>query len=83
MWEVEKNLIEMTTHQPMLPSGDDEVDLREVFAALQRRWCCVLGGGLLGLVLAVGTSYQKFLSSQVRVQSKSSLVLDVAQSPCF
>ena len=70
----------MTTDRPVLPSSDDEIDLREVFAALQRRWPWVFGGGLLGLAMAVGV---------VSVQPRSgplvqaSLIVDVAQGPCY
>ena len=35
----------MTTDQPVLPSDDEEIDLREVFAALQRRWGWAFGCG--------------------------------------
>ena len=71
---------EMTTDQPMLPSGDDEIDLREVFAALQRRWGWVLGGGLLGLALAAGAVYSK---PRLVPQVQGGLILDVAQGPCY
>lgn len=75
-----KAFIEMTTNQPMLPSVDDEIDLREVFAALQRRWGWVLGGGFLGLALAVGAVYFK---PRLVQQVQGSLVLDVAEGPCY
>ena len=65
----------------MLPSADDEIDLREVFAALQRRWGWVFGGGLLGLALAAGAFfYQK---SGLATQVQGGLILDVAQGPCY
>ena len=73
-------LIEMKTDQPVLPSGDDEIDLREVFAALQRRWCWVLGGGLLGLALWVGFVLRESRSAPL---IRASLIVDVAQGPCF
>ena len=78
--KLKKILIEMTTDQPMLPSADDEIDLREVFAALQRRWCWVLGGGLLGLALAYGSFIQ---NSRLVPKVQASLVVDVAQGPCY
>ena len=64
----------------MLPSGDDEIDLREVFAALQRRWGCVFGGALLGLALAAGAVYSKL---RLVPQVQGGLILDVAQGPCY
>ena len=70
----------MKTDQPVLPLGDDEIDLREVFAALQRRWCWVLGGGLLGLALAVGALLNK---SRLDPPVQGGLILDVAQGPCY
>ena len=78
--KLKKILIEMTTDQPVLPSADDEIELREVFAALQRRWYWVFGGGLLGLALAAGAVNHK-LSSAKQVQA--GLILDVAQGPCY
>ncbi|WP_136987656.1 hypothetical protein [Synechococcus sp. N5] len=70
----------MSNPQTNLPPGDDEIDLLEMFAAAQRRWRWVFGGGLLGLALAVGA-----VSSKPRLapQVQSGLILDVAQGPCF
>ena len=46
-------------HLPALPA-DDEIDLRQVAAALGRRWPWILGGGLAGLLVAgVVTSRSK------------------------
>ena len=64
----------------MLPSGNDEIDLREVFAAVQRRWGWVFGGGLLGLALAFGAVYFKARSVP---PVQGGLILDVAQGPCY
>ena len=44
----------MTADHRVRPLSEDEIDLREVFAALQRRWRWVLGGCLMGLALGVG-----------------------------
>ena len=68
----------MAADQPVLPSGDGEIDLREVFAALQRRWCWVVGGGLLGLAVAVAAMSLKPRSA---LQAQAGLILDVAQIP--
>ena len=69
----------MTTDQPMLPPCDDEIDLRELFAAMQRRWYWVVGGGLLGLALAAGLVFNKRSEASLLT---ASLVVDTAQSPC-
>lgn len=70
----------MNTEQPMMPSGDDEIDLREVFAAWQRRWRWVVGGSVLGLALAAGASS---LKPRVAPKVQARLIVDVAQGPCF
>ena len=44
----------MNVDRHALPASEEEIDLREVLSALQRRWRWVVGGGLLGLFLAVG-----------------------------
>ena len=59
---------------------DDEIDLREMFALLSRRWRWVVGGGLLGLVLAVGAHS---LKPRPAAQVRTNLIIDVAQGPCF
>ena len=59
---------------------DDEIDLLDVFAALRRRWRWVVGGGLLGIALAVGAvSLKPRPASPVR----ANLIVDVAQGPCY
>ena len=78
--EIKKNLIEMTTDQPVLPSDDEEIDLREVFAALQRRWGWAFGCGLLGLALAAGFASRGSHSAPL---IRASLIVDIAQGPCY
>ena len=39
-------------HQAINPTSDDEIDLRQVVAALSRRWSWIAGGSTLGLILA-------------------------------
>ena len=68
----------MTADQLELPSGEEEIDLREVLAALQRRWRWIVGGGLLGLALAVGAIS---LKPRTAPQVQASLIVDVAQIP--
>ena len=63
----------------MLSPCDDEIDLREVFAAIRRRWRWVLGGGFLGLALAAGLITIKRSEAPLL---RASLVVDTAQSPC-
>ena len=70
----------MTADNPVLSSGEDEIDLLEVLAFLQRRWRLVVGGGLLGLALALGAHAHKTLSA---AQVQASLIVDVAQGPCL
>ena len=70
----------MTADQSILPPGDDEIDLREVFAAMQRRWRWVLGGGLLGLALVAGLVSVKRSEAPLLT---ASLIVDTAQSPCW
>ena len=70
----------MTADNPVFSSGEDEIDLLEVLAFLQRRWRLVVGGGLLGLALALGAHAHKTLSA---AQVQASLIVDVAQGPCF
>ena len=70
----------MLIDQPELFPCDDEIDLRDVFAALQRRWRWLFGGGLLGLALAGGAISLK-LRSAALVQAN--LIVDVAQGPCY
>ena len=70
----------MTADNPVFSSGEDEIDLREILAFLQRRWRLVVGGGVLGLVLALGVhANKKFSAAQVQ----ASLIVDVAQGPCL
>ncbi len=65
----------------MLPSCEDETDLREVFAALQRRWFRVAGSGLLELALAVGAVS---LNPRSVPQVQASLIVNVAWIPsCY
>ena len=41
------------TASPVLPAAaDDEIDLRQLAAALMRRWPWIVGGGLVGALLA-------------------------------
>ena len=68
----------MTADQLELPSGEEEIDLREVLAALQRRWRWIVGGGLLGLALAVGAIS---LKPRTAPQVQARLIVDVAQIP--
>ena len=63
----------------MPPTYDDEINLNENFAAIQRRWRWVLGGGLLGLVLAAGFVFHKQSEASLLA---ASLVVDTARSPC-
>jgi len=69
----------MPADQSILPSAEDEIDLREVFAALQRHWYWVVGGGFLGLVLAVGMVSLKPSGAKLLT---TALIVDTAQSPC-
>ena len=70
----------MIIDQPVMASIEDEIDLWEGLAALQRRWRWVVGGGLLGLTLAVGSySYKTFFAVKV----EANLIVDVAQGPCY
>ena len=57
---------------------DDEIDLREVLATLQFRWRWVVGGGLLGLALAVGAHSLKPRSA---AEVQANLIVNVAQIP--
>ena len=70
----------MTSDQPVSPVGAEEIDLLEMFAALQRRWRWFAGGGLLGLVLSVGPFV--FLAPS-DASFQTALIVDVAQGPCF
>ena len=51
-----------------------------MFAAFQRRWGWVFGGGLLGLALAVVSAVPKSHSDPL---IQASLTVDVAQGPCY
>ena len=66
----------MPADQWMTASSDDEIDLREVFAALRRRWRWIVGSCFLGLALAGGAVS---LKSRSAPQVQASLFLDVAQ----
>ena len=70
----------MMTDQSVLSSSDDEIDLREVFAALHRRWRWVFGCGFLGLAMAVGAISLKARQAPL---VQASLVVNVAQGPCY
>ena len=69
----------MTADQPMPPLGEDEIDLREVFAAFQRRWRWVVGGGLLGFALVAGLVFVKWSEAPLLT---AALVVDIFESPC-
>ena len=62
----------------MTTSVEYEIDLREVFAALLRRWRWLVGFGLLGMTLVAQALLVKSRSSP-QVQAK--LIVDVAQLP--
>ena len=68
----------MPADQWMTASSDDEIDLREVFAALRRRWRWIVGSCFLGLALAGGAVS---LKSRSAPQVQASLFLDVARIP--
>ena len=51
-----------------------------MFAALQRRWRWVFGGGLFGLALVVGSVSLKSISAPL---VQASLIVNVAQGPCY
>jgi len=70
----------MPSDQPILSSGQEDIDLSEVFAALQRRWGWVVGSCLLGLALATGLYLLKLSSSEQEVEA--SLVVNISQGPC-
>ena len=70
----------MAADNPVFSSGEDEIDLREVLAVLQRRWRLVVGGGVLGLALALGVHAHKTLSD---AQVEARLIVDMAQGPCL
>ena len=69
----------MTADQPVLSSSDDEIDLRDVFAALQRRWGWFFGGGLLGFAFAAGSA--ALVSPGPIIQA--SMIVNAAQGPCY
>ena len=50
----------------MTASSDDEIDLREVFAALRRRWRWIVGSCFLGLALAGGSGLTSSRSAPKR-----------------
>jgi len=71
----------MSINNPEMNSllPDDEIDLREVLAALRRRWIWVASGGLLGLGIAAGVS----ITRPAEEPSKTiRMVVDITQSPC-
>ena len=70
----------MIVEEPILPSSNDEIDLRDVLFVLQRRWRWVVGGGFLGLLLALGAFF--YASRQVS-QVTRRLIVDLAQGPCI
>ena len=69
----------MTSDHSIVSACEDEIDLREVFAALQRRWFWLIGGGFMGLVLAAGVASS---GRSETPQFRASLVVDTSQSPC-
>ena len=73
-----KSFVRMPADQWMTASSDDEIDLREVFAALRRRWRWIVGSCFLGLALAGGAVS---LKSRSAPQVQASLFLDVARIP--
>ena len=73
-----KAFVRMSADQWMTASSDDEIDLREVFAALRRRWRWIVGSCFLGLALAGGAVS---LKSRSAPQVQASLFLDVARIP--
>ena len=70
----------MSVDQWVTASSDDEIDLREVFAVLRRRWRWVVGGGLVGMALAAGIVSSK---QQEPLLGKARLVIDIGRSPCY
>ena len=66
-------------HSPAF-SHEDELDLREVFAALMRRWRWAVSGAVLGLTLATTTD---LIKPRAIPRAQMSILIDVAQGPCL
>ena len=62
-WKIGQRFFEMASCQPALPSGVEEIDLREVFAALPFRWDWVVGSCFREFVLVVSARSLKLRSA--------------------
>ena len=76
---ITQNAKTMVGNSTTLASSDDVVDLREVFAALRRRWLWIFGGGLLGLAFAAGFNFHGRFEASL---FEASLIVDTSLSPC-